>query len=310
MVHDIDFDNKLETIVAPLDVNHFAGDSEKRTTPIVLCLVIGLAPLVIIPYLLRIFPIIFLAITELIWFLVVAAYTIGNHRERVALYKKQLDHPYASLFELLNIKKINKKGRIEYLNNKVAYVVTCKYAGCGTAEEKSQAYERFSKLLNSFEIETDYCFENIVSSKPLARQYKLIHKMSDARAKEVLLANTDYNMKRMKAKSKLYRPVFLLKASKYKDRQLITTINAIREGGIAVRAFKEVKIVTDIEEITDILSADTGCLVDYQELTEMKYANEHYKGCKVLAYDVEEQPEEIEVESDSRKIRGFMTYGR
>lgn len=288
MDEETQYDEEMHNyIIAPLDINNYAGDYEGTTAVWIKALGIGLGPLVFVPFLLQFLPIWLILIVAILWFVIVLAYTVGNHRERVRLYKKRLDNKYASLFELLQVKRVRKTGCIEYINGRICYMIVGKFLTKGDEEERSKAYERFYTAIHQFEVDSDFYFENVVATEEMARRYKLVEKLKDINARNILIENLDYNIRLVTNKSKLYVPIYIIKGPRYKHKDILGAVKATL-GSNAARAFKEVRLITDEGEVNKIFSEDLKTDIDFQELTENKYADDHYQGCKVLGYDMKE----------------------
>lgn len=274
-------------IIAPLDVDNYAGDYEGQTSEWIKALGFGLGPLIFAPFLLQFLPIWLILIAEILWFIVVLAFTVGNHRERLRLYKKQLDSKYASLYELLRVKRVRDTGCIEYVNGRICYMIVGKFLAKGDEEERSRAFERFFSAIHQFNVDSDFYIENVVATDEMARRYKLVNRLKDINARNILVENLDYNIKLSTRKSKLYRPIYIIKGPRYKHKEILGAVKAAI-GSNAARAFKEIRLITEEGEVNKIFSEDLKTDIDFQELTENKYADDHYQGCKVIGYDMQE----------------------
>lgn len=299
------YDDEDKFIVAPLDVNNFAGAAEGRLGPWLKCLTIGLGPLVFAPYLLQFTPFLLILIVEIIWFTIVLAYTVGDHKNRVKRFRKQLKNAYSTAYELLNVKKIWDSGCIEYLNGQVAYMLVCKTKSKGSDEEVSLQLERFYSQLHDDRFRTDIYFQNIEMSSELNRRYKLAKAMQEEEARAEYIAILDHNIKIALTKSKLMRPVILVRGRRADFKEIRKLVGAAQYSS-ASRCFKEVKLHEDAESIEKIFSRDLDTYVSYQDLIRRKYHTNKKYGNKIIGYDLEDIKVEDKPKVSDYEYRRFM----
>ena len=300
MENDTEFNDEL--IVAPMDINNFVGAAEGRMGPWVLCLTIGLSPLILVPYLLQFIPLILVICIEIIWFVIVLAYTVGDHRNTVKKYKEQLEDEYSSSYKLLNIKKIWETGCIEYMTRKVAYMIVCESAEKLDDDKYSEKLEAFYDQIFSRKYAVDVYFQNVEVSSELASRYKLAKNFSDNEARDNYIRIIDHNIKLAMTKSQLMRTVLIVEGRRADFKDLHQFIQEALSSK-AMRVFKCVELYSNQDRIEEVLSRDLDTHINYTDLMRRKYRTGKYYGSKIIGYDLVDKVVERKKKNN---IRGFM----
>ena len=299
--YDMEDDN---VILAPLDVNNFIGLAEGRLSPWLKCLGLGLGPLIFAPYLLQFIKLSIVIIVFLLWFLFVLAHTVGDQKNRLKRYKKRLAEENVTAFELLNIKRIWNTGCIEYLNSQVAYVIVCENSDRGSVQEKSAGLTFFyTSLLSKYKV--DLYFQNVDSCAELDKRYAMAKALKDRNVRNDYVENIDYNINLILSKSRLMRPVFIIRGRRGDFKDILKTAEEVTRSN-AARVFKSVTVLKDEEAINNIISRDMDTYVNYQELIMQKYCTKEYYKSKVIGYDIQDDNLVIADKNDVKNIRGFM----
>lgn len=294
------FDDKY--ITAPMDINNFVGAAEGRAGPWIMCLCIGLGPLVFFPYLLQFLPLLAVCIPELIWFVVVLAYTVGDHRNRVAKFKALLKDENTSTYSLYNVKKIWENGCIEYVTRKVSYMIVCENSERMDNEEMSRQLELLYNQFFNRKYKVDLYFQNVEISSTLAKRYNSAKNIKDAEVRGDYIKIIDHNIHLSATKSRLMRTIILISGSRHEYKDILNFIHEAL-GSASTRVFKSIKLYTDQELIENIFSRDLDTYIDFSTLLRNKYKSEKFYGSKIIGYDIQN----VKV-TENKKIntRGFM----
>lgn len=297
----------LEYIDAPMDIDNFRGVTEGRLGPWLKWLFLGFGPIIFVPYLLQFTPLLLILITLIIWNIIILALTVGEHKKKVKKYRAQLYDEYSSTYELLNLKKANNNGLVEYLDNTVSYFIACELGSKEDDETKSIQFEKFYNNFSS-KYRTNYYFVNVEASAQLASRYRLAKAFRDKNARNDYIAIIDHNTLIASRKSRLFELVIEVKGRRDQHKEIADNIDrALRSA--STRIFKRVFLLEDEDDIEKVLSRDLDTYVSYQDWIRMKYTTEKYFGSHVIGYDLpedEDVEETINYEEDEKIDRGFL----
>lgn len=301
------YEEEIEYIEAPMDIDNFRGVTEGRLGPWLQWLLLGFGPLIFVPYLLQFTPVLLILSVFIVWNIIILALTVGEHKKKVKKYKAKLYDEYSSTYDLLNLKKTNDNGLTEYLDNTVSYFIVCELGSKEDDETKSIQFERFYNNFSS-KYRTNYYFVNVEASDQLASRYKLSKAFKDKNARNDYIAIIDHNMLIASRKSRLFELVIEVKGRRDQHKEIAENIDkALRSA--ATRIFKKVYLVETTEEVERVLSRDLDTYVSYQDWIRMKYTTEKYYGSKVIGYDMPEEEdikEDINYEDNEKIDRGFL----
>lgn len=282
------------TINVLANIDSYFGEHQGRLGPVILFLCISAAPLLLyIMLFIGIIPFKFILIFEVPFVIRMALRILGKEEEKLKIYINSREDVYATADDLLRISHIQEDGLIEYMNGKIAYIVSAFTSTYFNDDELSIDLEAFIELFGKYEYDI-YC-HLVVDEFRLQDRLELMNVYED---KEMLQERINFYMlqdKYCSEHSKLYRINFLVKASKYDWKQLRSTLDSAVKSA-AVNVFKQCYICDKLQA-QDVMSRDLCLFIDIADMMKKKYKNENYYGSKVLYYG-EDVPEELRVKQD------------
>lgn len=287
-------ENVPNTIGMLLDIDHLYGEHEGRLAPILITLLIGSAPILLYIYLglFAVIPIPLFVVVEIIIVLRTVMIILGRERHRVQLFKKQLNNDYTSTVEMLNIKTIHQDGCIEYINNRIAYVVCCFN---GTSEDDIQRSMQLRKLLESMigTFDYDVYIHNITESKALWDYYSKVSNFNRNTSARNFIDIIDHTIDLTSNTSMVQCTIYVVKGFRSDWKLIKTQIDSALNSRVS-SCYKTIYRVEDTELINDILNRNIDSVINIQDLLRRKYATQQYSSSKVLAYDLPEGMELIQ----------------
>lgn len=291
-----------ENIGMLLDIEHLYGQHEGRITPLVitLSLVCGTVLLYIYFGLSSVIPI---AIAIPIWFVFsirVVMIFMGKERERVKIFKKQLNSDYTNIANMLNIKTIHPDGCVEYVNQRIVYFVCCFN---GTSDSEVRRSMQLRKLLES--MIGDYVFDTYIhnlNDLPALRDYyeKVSNFDRNASARN-FIDIIDHNIKLTESNSIVQCTVYAIKGFRSDWKNIKTAIDT-SIGSRNAKCYKEIFRVSDPDTINDLLNRNIDGIINTSELIRHKYATQQYGTSKVLAYDLADDAEIVQGRGAEQKV--------
>lgn len=277
----IDEDDSIQML---LDINHFFGDHESRLGPKLICVVLALAPALIYVYygLFYLIPVgIFMPIF-LFWAIRVIMKTIGQESKRLEEYKKQLYDRWSTMYSLMRIKRIYQ-AMVEYLSGSISYFIIAYNGDNSDNKMHAKMFDAFvSSCVDNNDI--NYYIQNITYTETLENRYKTVSLFGDRDAIRDVVDMIDYNSHIVRENSVMQRIIIQIKGYKSDWKTLRAAIDSAIYSD-AAKAFKEVHLVTDPEELDEIFSMDLDGVIQVNEVVKKKYCTGNYYGSRVLCYD-------------------------
>lgn len=305
--------NKGEnTVTRLMDINNFAGAAEGRIGPWIKFLTIGLSPLLVIPYLLQFLPLLLVGSVFIIWNIIVLAYTVWDLPNKVARYKKQLEDPYATASDLLEVKTVHDLGIVEYMAGQISIFICAENGSIKDPEEYSIALERFNKKLVGNFI-TDYYFVNAEASSIFASRYRLAKNIIDLEARHEYIERLDFNLRLTSSRSKMLHTIYRISGRKEQYSDMLKTINAAINSS-ASKVYKKIYILDSAEELEKSFSRDLDSTISMEDLIIKKYSKDKFYNSRVLGYDLVDirdinENNSIESSGEDENIdRGFLVH--
>ena len=269
-----------ETINVLMNIETYFGEHRGRMAPLIKFILVGLAPVLLGLVLPMKFWKIGLMI-EVLWLARWALIILGDEKAKVRQFLQSADDEYALSDELARIVSIHKDGLIEYVNGEVAYVFSGYFMTYENDDALSIDVQNFLNLFNGFVYDV-YC-HNIVDEFRLQDNMESMKVYTD---KDMIRERVQFYMLQDKVccgKSKLYKINIAVKSYRYNWENLRRVVdNALRS--YYAEVFKSVKVLTEFDEVNDVISRDLCTNVDMQRMLLNKYKNSEYFGSKVLFY--------------------------
>lgn len=279
--------NKKEkpTIGMLLDVEHFYGEHEGRVAPVVVTLLIALAPVLFYVYfgLFVIVPVWLFIIIELLFAVYIVLLILGRQNYRLRMFKRQLFDSYTAAADLVNIKVIHPDGCIEYTNGQVMYLVI---GLNGTAEDvlsRSIDLRKFTSNLVG-EYIFDMYIHNINTTPSLTAYYDKVHNLGHTEVASNFVDIIDHNKQQTENKSKVQCIIYAIRGRRGDWKEIKSQIDSTLLSESA-KVFKEVYRVSESEEINTVINRDTDTNVFIQDLLRLKYRTGQYDTSRVIKYD-------------------------
>ena len=285
-----------------LDVENIFGESTRGLGQFILTLLVVIAPVAIIAYtaLYIIIPWQILAVFCLIWAVRMTLIIMGHESQRLRDYKRQRDDVYALSEKMCRIRNIHPQGCIEYVNGTIGFFVVTYNDSSGDIEKKSIQIDRFLNLAVG-KHPFDIYVQNVTDTGALTKKYENVQLFGDSQAAGDFMEIIDYVSKAVESSSKLTRNIIFIQGSKWQWKDIQTDIQTALSSE-AARVFRLAYLVTDKDEITNIVSRDIDGYVDIEALTQKQYYTGNTRGAKVISYnysDKEEAKEEEYVEQEN-----------
>ena len=298
-------EDEKPTIEMLLDPDNYNGEHEGRFGPIIIFFVFALAPGLIYAYFFwgklpwgLVIPIFVL------WVIRAAMLTLGREKERVELFKKQMNDEFASVYGLVSIKTLHPDGCCEYVGNKVAYFIVTTNKTSYDSIVWSQEVADFLKLLNT-KFAVDIYVQNMTEVRALENRYKDVKLFADKDVAKDFLDIVDHNRSQVYSNSLLTRTIYVVRGPRSDWEEIKTACNTAVHSTVA-RVFKDVHIAGDIE-VNEILSRDVNGLINLPELMQNKYCTHQYYGSRVIAFDNKPAVEQKQKQEQATSNRGFIT---
>ena len=280
------------------NIDHYRGDHKGRLGPMLLCVIICVAPFVLYTFLLSTFvPLWVIIVFEVVWSTRVSLYILGNEQQKLAIYlgrqkaarederfgiySRELNKSYDSISRIVKLTNCTEDGLCEYMNGNVAYMLVGYINTYADNDVFSVDMEDFLADLGR-DFTYDIYMHNVYGENMLQNDLSALTNYTDndfvvERRKMLCLQDDVANKKTL-----LYRYVFLVKARRPDWKLLREHVNNIVNVYNA-KLFNSLK-VANRQEVSDILSRDITSYVDLQQMLEDKYIVENYNGAKVLFY--------------------------
>lgn len=271
-----------------LDIENIFAENSKGLGRFILCICLMLVPPLIIGYysLYLYFPVWLLVVLCIFWAARVLMIIPGREKERLANYKKIRNDEFASATDLVNIKAIHKQGCIEYVNGIIGFFVVTYNTTTQDVLGKSKQFNRFLKLAVG-DHPFDFYIQNIVDTEQLENRYTDIKMYNDQDSAKAFMEIIDYNKQFITKNSLLTKNIIFVRGSKYEWKDILNDLKSALRSDSA-KIFKNAYIVTDKDEIEELLSRDINGDVDINNLIKRKYCTGERYGSKVISYDYED----------------------
>lgn len=291
-----------------LDIENIFGESTRGLGQFVLTLLLILVPPLFIGWtsLYLFVPWQLLLVVCLFWAVRVTLIVMGRERQRLQNFKKQRDDAYALADSMSNVRTIHPQGCIEYVNGGVGFfVVTCNDSS-GDVLAKSKQIDRFINLAVG-KHPFDIYIQNINDTKALDNRYSKVTLFTDDEAAHAFMDIIDYNSKLVSSCSTLTRNILFVCGSKYQWKDILSDIETALNSE-AARIFRLAYLVTDKEEIEDIISRDIDGCINLDEMLQKKYYTGDTHKSKIISYDFQDVKDYAEEnrQKEEEDVTGFL----
>jgi hypothetical protein len=294
--------NNPKTINTLLDIEMFTGEGKGRIGPIlVFLLVSGVPAIIYVRYLILILPFTLALLFQICWIIVWALIIPGEQKKRVDQFRRLLYDIYSSVYSLMRIKPIHDDGCIEYIDNRVSYLVVASNGSSIDPVMRAKVVSRFISNIGS-EYVPDIYVQNIDTSDELWSRYSSVKFFTDDEVAKDFLDIIDNIIKIVKEESLVTRTIFQFKARKSEWKELRKAIESAVRGADS-QVFKYL-IIADKKLVEDILSRDMDAYIDFEEMGRKKYMKGNYFGSRVIGYDIDFGEEQTVISEE----RGFMIH--
>lgn len=290
-----------------LDIENIFGESTKGLGQLVLALCVGLIPVLVTAYfgLYIYIPWKILVAICVIWFIRSMMVIKGRERERVRHYKKIQEDVYSAADDMINIRSARQQGCVEYVNGTVGFFVVTYNNSEDEGVWKSKQIDRFIGLAVG-KHDFDIRIQNINSTEEIDNRYNNVTLFSDEEAAGAFMEIIDYNREMVSKRSTLTRNIIFVRGSKYQWKEIVSDIQSALSSESA-RVFRKAYMVTDRDEINEIISRDINGYVDLEEMLQKKYRTGNKRGAKIISYDFEDLvTEEESQEVIAEEITAFI----
>lgn len=290
------------TVAMLLDIDHFYGESEGRLGPTLIFLCIGFAPLLLYGYytLYLLIPLWLFMPIWLFYLLRCGLIILGDEKTRLKNFVKQSNDVYSAMYDMLRIKTIHEDGCIEYINGNISYFVVTYNGTTDDTVKRSIQLKKFQSIMladHSYDVDS----QNITEINTLDRRYSNVKLFADAESARDFIDIIDHNRNIVQRSSLLTRVVYEVKGRRSEWKEMHANIQAALNS-TAVKAFKLAYLVSDKEEIEEIMSRDVDGVINLEEMLRKKYCNNQYYGSYVAGYD----DSDLEVEEPKETVaEGF-----
>jgi len=285
------------TINVLMNIMTYFGEHRGRTAPLIKFILVGLAPVLLGLVLPTKFWKI-LIIVEVLWLARWALIILGDEKAKKRQFLQSEDDEYSLSDELARIVSVHKDGLVEYVNGEIIYVLSGYFMTYENDDALSIDIQNFLNLFKGFAYDI-YC-HNVVDEFRLQDNMESMKVYSD---KDMIRERVQFYMLQDKVcseKSKLYKINIAVKSFRHDWENLRRVVeNALRS--YYTEVFKTIKVLTEFDEVNDVISRDLCTNVDMQRMLLNKYKNSEYFGSKVLFYG-EEIPDKYRVETEDTGI--------
>ena len=280
-----------------LDIENIFGESTRGLGQMILTLLVVLIPPLFIGYttLYLYVPWQILLVLCLIWAFRATLVIMGSEKAKIREYRMRRDDQFSVTDDMVNIRRIHPQGCVEYINGNIGFFVVTYNDSSNDVIGKSQMIDRFLGLCTGKHA-FDIYIQNDVSTDILDNKYNGVTLFPESEAAESFMEIIDYNREVVSKSSTLTRNVIFVRGSKYQWKEIVADIQTALSSE-AARVFRQCYLVTDRDEIENILSRDLNGYIDIEELTQKRYATGSKHGAKIISYDYEDQA----VEEDSKE---------
>lgn len=301
-------DNDRPKIQMLLDIENIFGESTRGLGQLILSLILTLIPPLFIGWssLYLYVPLPILGIICLVWGVRVTLVVLGREPERLKNYKKQRDDAYALTDDMVRIRTIHPQGCIEYVSGGIGFFIVTYNDSSENIIEKSRQIDRFINLAVA-KHPFDIYVQNINDTSALDNKYSNVTLFSDDEAAQAFMEIIDYNSQKVAEQSTLTRNIIFVRGSKYQWKDIQADIETALNSESA-RVFRLAYLVTDREEIEQIISRDIDGCVNIDEMLQKKYYTGNTHKSKVISYDFQDQKDAIVQQRDQHDedITGFI----
>lgn len=301
-------DNDKPKIQMLLDIENIFGESTRGLGQFVLTLLLIMIPPLIIGWtaIYLYVPWQILVIICLVWAVRITLIVMGQERRRLQNFKKQRDDSYALADSMSNVRTIHPQGCIEYVNGGIGFFIVTYNDSSGDVLAKSKQIDRFINLAAG-KHPIDIYIQNINDTSALDNRYSKVTLFTDDDAAHAFMDIIDYNSKLVAACSTLTRNIIFISGSKYQWKDILSDIETALNSESA-RIFRLAYLVTDKEEIENIISRDIDGCINLDELLQKKYYTGNTHKSKIISYDFKDV-QDYTVENrikEEQDITGFL----
>lgn len=302
------WDNDKPKIQMLLDIENIFGESTRGLGKFVMTLLVALIPPLIIGYgaIYMWVPWQILVVLCVVWAARSAMIILGDEKARVRNFKRVRDDAFAATKDMVRIRTIHPNGCVEYTTGNVAFFIVTYNDSSKEAVGKSRQIDRFINLAVGRQ-PFDIFVQNITETDQLDSRYGNVTLFSDAEAAEAFMEIIDFNRAAVADSSTLTRNIICVKGAKYQWKQILLGIESALESE-AARVFRTAYLVTEEEEIENIISRDVDGNVDLTEMMQKKYYTGQTFGSKVISYDYKDKRRAEEKRRQEEPTTFIPTY--
>lgn len=302
------WDNDKPKIQMLLDIENIFGESTRGLGKFVITLLVALTPPLLIGYtsMYMFVPWQILVVFCLIWAIRAAMIILGDERARLRDFKKQRDDVFAATKDMVRVRTIHPNGCVEYTTGNVAFFIVTYNDSSKDTVAKSRQIDRFINLAVGRQPFNIY-IQNITETDQLDNKYNNVTLFSDMEAAEAFMEIIDFNRAAVADSSTLTRNIISVCGPKYQWKQILSNIQSALDSE-ASRVFRTAYLVTDEEEIENIMSRDVDGNVDLVEMMQKKYYTGQTFGSKVISYDYKDKKRAAEKRKEEEPTVFIPTF--
>ena len=295
-------ENDKPKIQMLLDIENIFGESTRGLGQFILTLGLCLLPPLFIGYfsLYLFIPWQILVAVCIIWAIRMILIVMGREADRLRNFKAIRVDVYTSTDDMARVRTIHPQGLVEYVTGTVGFFIVTYNDSSENVLQKSKQIDRFINLAVG-KHPFDIYIQNINDTKHLTNKYKNVTLFSDSEAAESFMEIIDYNSQVVESTSKLTRNILFIKGSKYQWKDMLGDIQTALHSE-AARVFRSAYLVTDEEEIKELISRDVNGYVDLDEMMQRKYRTGNTHNSKVISYDFRDVIEEKEKQKELEDV--------
>lgn len=304
------FSRNKEKINMLMNINNYFGEHQGRLAPILMFLLATAAPFLLYTVTIsRFVKLRYMLIFEVFWAIRMALFFLGHENQKLAQYKKDAGYDigneekednnvYESANDLVRVSNVSDDGLIEYVDGRIAYIVSGYLMSYMDDVPCTQDFEVFIRQFRGYDYDI-FC-------QMVADEYRLqdsLEKMRVYKDRDVMYERMQFYQCQdefCKKNTKLYRICIVIKASKYDWKILRDKLRALVASEYA-NVFFSVELC-DKRGVNDVMSRDICANIDLYKMLVEKYKNDEFYESEVLFYG-DEVPDEYKPKRDKVNLQ-------
>jgi len=284
-------------------VDNIFGTHEGRTGPVLMFLLIAVAPFLFwVFYLMLLIPVKYIVVFEVIWSARWAMVLLGKEKIKLKQYRESKKNAYSAAKKLISVSHCHDNGLIEYENGRLALLIIGLPATYSNDATFERDLEEFNEALSKWR--PDIYLQQVFNEDMLQAKSEALRVYQDKDFMQERMDLYEYNDEYAAKHTKLYRYVYKLYVSKYEWKTVMQQLKVICSSSNA-KVFNRI-FIGNKQEVSDTASRDLATFIDLEDMLRNKYVNDDFDGSNVLFYgdNVPEkyQAHKDEIDMESRRI--------